>query len=183
MLSYSMRSIALFLVLLTVPAGPVGAEVTIGVRSGDSSIVADQDGIRARIVIGKPPERPPARPERPKRRIPRLIIYRERVIERAAPRPEPVAPPAIPTAPIKEAEPEAETLDPAGPARLVRAPGAARTGLVVGDQVPRAIPHVTLDPERFGLSRPPEGEIYARVGSQILRITNSDRVVTEIVVP
>lgn len=110
----------------------------------------------------------------------RVIFFpvRERVIYRD--RPEAVYPVARP---VPEPEPEVfEPLDPAGSARHVRARGAG-TGprFAPGDTLPSNLPHVTLDPVRFGLPDPPPAQLYARVAGSVLLIEAGSRTVIRVV--
>ena len=177
-----------FIWLVSTASAP--AEVTVGVRVGPSAIVVGPDGVRGRIVLG-----PRANRQRRKNRTrhsdgyrkPRQVIIvreRERDIEpRPEPEPEPNPQPVVtdPGLPTTSPEP-AKPLDPSGHARIARAPAFARAPFGVGDVLPSGTPHVTLDPVRFDLPRPPEGEIYARVRGQVYRIAQITRQITAIVV-
>lgn len=198
----TLASISLLALMLSA-FGPTGAaaDVQLGVRVGQSKIVAGNNGVRARIVLGSGaraaerrrgragfPGRFPNRNgiNRPRRTI---IVYGDRDDRQNRYRdfdrePERLPPqPALPEAPVAQPITAPEPLDPLGTARLARAPGSARAGLTVGERIPQGLPHVTLDPERFDLPRPPEGEIFVRVRKQVLRITNTDRRITEIISP
>ena len=162
------------------------ADVTLGVRLGPAKIVADSDGVRAKVVLGKRHRHRVRHPRAydPRHRRPRVIVYRDREREEKVPR-DPVAIPPVVTQPAIPAEPPAkpEPLAPQGYARLASAPGAVPARFRLGDRLPSGTPHVTLDPERYGLPRPPEGELYARVRTQVMRITNTDRRITELLAP
>ena len=162
------------------------ADVTVGVRLGPAKIVAGSGGVRARVVLGKRHQDRFGHPRvyDPYHRRPRVIVYRDREREERIPR-DPVAIPPVATQPVIPASPpaEPEPLAPEGHARVTSAPGAVPARFRPGDRLPAGVPHVTLDPERYGLPRPPEGEIYARVRTQVLRITNTDRRITELLTP
>lgn len=96
------------------------------------------------------------------------IIERETVIIQ----PPAAAPPPAP--PVAKAPPPPP--DPHGRARTLPARGA--TGpreWALGDTLPHGVPHVTLDPVAYGLPRPPDGQLYARVGGDVLRIEAGSR--------
>lgn len=132
--------------------------------------------IGSRIVYEKVPVYP-----YPYRRSPVVIgvPVRERA-EQPSTQPQPLPPvqPAQPVAAAPQEPEEAETpLDPAGHARIVRARGAAATGpeITVGQALPLGVPHVIIDPRRFGLPQPPAGQIYARVRGRVFQIDPTDR--------
>ena len=81
----------------------------------------------------------------------------------AAPEPEPDTPP-----------------DPSGPFAGQRARGADRAGegIAVGATLPRGMVYVTLNWRTYDLPRPPDGEIYARVGREVVRLDPASRRVT-----
>lgn len=90
----------------------------------------------------------------------------------------------VPTPPP---EPEPETAepppppDPRGPA-IKRARGAATAAPVtVGEPLPDDVPHVALDWRRYGLTEPPPGLVYARVGRTVLLLDPATRVVERVV--
>ncbi len=104
-------------------------------------------------------------------------------LRRLAPRdPEPEEPVA-PT----DAESEAETgpPDPGSPRTVARARGAAprAADYELGAALPDGVPHVTLDWRTYGLPRPPEGLVYARVGRDVLLIDPATREVVDRVEP
>ena len=87
-----------------------------------------------------------------------------------------IAPP--PPAPQVPASPEAPPppLDPEGGARTLSAPGAAPPReWVLGAVLPPDLPHVGLDAAAYGLPPPPDGQIYARVDGDVLRIDAGTR--------
>ena len=111
---------------------------------------------------------------------PRYLVYpvrKRREVERAEP--EPVQPTPKPPAPVKPAEAaEKAPPRPEGHARLLLARGVNRDRVVsVGVPVPDGLPHVTLDPVRFGLPVPPQGQIYARIRGQVYLIEAATRLV------
>lgn len=93
----------------------------------------------------------------------------------------------VPTdAPTKQkpAEPDETTsrapLNPAGVNRFTRArtlPGQAQWQ--IGLPLPSSMPHVLLNPARYGLEAPPEGQIWVRVRRDVLLIDASDRTVID----
>lgn len=103
---------------------------------------------------------------------PLVIVPVERTIrydEVAAPSPPAPAAPAAPS--------EALALDPQGRARTLAAPEAAQPReWVLGAVLPDHLPHVVLEPaSSYGLPPPPEGQIYARVDGDVLRIERDSR--------
>jgi hypothetical protein len=100
------------------------------------------------------------------------VIERETIIVPQAPPPAPVtaAPPPVTAAPT------ASPLDPQGTARTVSARGEYRPReWVLGAPLPPDLPHVTLDPSAYGLPAPPDGQLYARVEGDVLRIEAGSR--------
>lgn len=103
--------------------------------------------------------------------------------ERAEPAPPPadVAPtPPVAVTPVEPPPPP----DPRGPVRLL-ARGGAPTAVPynVGEPLPPGLPHVTLDWRQFELPEPPPGQLYARVGRDVLLITAAGRIVESVVPP
>ncbi|GMG82887.1 hypothetical protein LNKW23_21000 [Paralimibaculum aggregatum] len=90
---------------------------------------------------------------------------------------------------LREAAPEANEAAPAASPRPAGPPDPAAPGmrllprgavsrepaLRVGSVLPAAMPHVTLDWRTYGLPRPPEGMIYARVQRRILLLDPATR--------
>jgi Ni/Co efflux regulator RcnB len=175
--------VALGLGLIFAP--PAAAEVGFSVRigNGDSSVTL-QGGKLIRRGVAKgghgPWRRRGHRRSKPYGYFlpPYYRSYRE---ERVETRPEPVAPPApVVVAPVEPPPPP----DPRGPVRLTArgsAPVAAR--YVVGEALPADLPHVTLDWRQFDLPEPPAGQIYARVGRDVLLISTNGRIVESVVPP
>lgn len=62
----------------------------------------------------------------------------------------------------------------------VRGRGTAADTITVGRPLPADLPHVTLDWRTYGLPEPPPGEIYARVGRDVVLIDPASRVVVEL---
>lgn len=110
-------------------------------------------------------------------RVPTYPVYRD---DREPPPAAPARPEPAKAAPSPEPAPPP---DPRGPLRLTPArgiePAAARWR--VGEPLPPALPHVTLDWRRYGLPEPPAGRIYARVGRDVLLITAGERVVERVI--
>lgn len=162
------------------------AEVSLGLRLGPAVIVAGPDGVRGRVVLGGHVHDRREHRER-RRKRPLVIVYRDREAKPdTTPQPQPRHLPPRTALPVEPAlkEPEQSTpLDPGGKARLALARGLQRTRYAIGDQLPGDVPHVTLDAARFDLPRPPDGEIYARVRNQVLRITAADRRVMATLTP
>lgn len=106
--------------------------------------------------------------------------YREDIVERT-----PVAPPAAPTVPVVAAPAEPPLPpDPRGPVRLMARGGAiASAPYNVGEALPSNLPHVTLDWRHYDLPEPPPGQVYARVGRDVLLITATSRIVESVVPP
>lgn len=177
--------------LLLIMPTTATADVEFGLRIGPSAIVVGPDGVRGRVILGPRARRQKKRLPRERRaedyRRPRqIVIVRERDRDpepQVEPEPDPNPEPVVtdPRLPGGAAEVPAALPDPTGHARIARAPAFARAPFRVGDLLANGTPHVTLDPVRFGLPRPPEGEIYARVRGQVLRITQISRRITEII--
>jgi len=91
-----------------------------------------------------------------------------------------IAPPPAPVAEMPAQPPE--TLDPRGRARTLSARGAEPPReWVLGDVLPADMPHVALDPDSYGLPQPPDGQIYARVDGDVLRIDADTRRIVAVV--
>lgn len=88
----------------------------------------------------------------------------------------PTAPPTIPEKPIIS--------DPKG-LDWVRLHGAGDRPRrwTLGQPLPRSVPFVALNWERYGLPKPPAGQIYARVGEDVLLIDIRDHRVRRLVPP
>lgn len=98
-----------------------------------------------------------------------------------------VLPPTDPEEPEAES-PEAEALPPppiTSPRTVTLARGTpvAPPVFVIGERLPRRLPHVTLDWRTFGLPQPPQGQIYARVKSDVLLIDAATRRVIGMIDP
>lgn len=96
---------------------------------------------------------------------------RERVTVREVP--VPAAPVAdLPVTPLDPGIP----LNPGGQARTVPVRGVAEPReWLLGATLPPDLPHVALDPVAYGLPLPPEGQLYARVDGDVLRIEAGSR--------
>ncbi len=164
-------------------AGP-GVSVTGRLHLGDAAV-----GLDARI--GEWPRRGDAAGPRHRwhrwnrrdryghRRRPLLVVPyaapRERVIVR-----ETVTTPPAPVAEVPGPPPR--PLDPRGRARTLSARGAEHTReWVLGDVLPADLPHVALDPAAYSLPQPPDGQIYARVDGDVLRIDADTRRIIAVV--
>ncbi|MEO1492595.1 MAG: RcnB family protein [Pseudomonadota bacterium] len=92
-------------------------------------------------------------------------------------------PAEAPPAPQPVVVPEAVPLDPQGTSRIVPARGRITPPTIyeLGAFLPPNRPYVTLDHRRYGLPAPPVGEIYARVGRDVLRIDPSTREIRAVV--
>lgn len=208
MVRYLMTHAALKLfmtILATTVLGSSGAQAgdfNVDLRIGNTSIRAGDGGFSARASFGSRAYHRGTRGfrrhayegnlykrERYKRRdrfkdrrgdviivpVRERTIVRERpaepevvVIERPVPQPAPVEP---------------VVLDPQGVARVVPARGRAVAPVVyeLGSVLPPDQPHVTLDHRRYGLPTPPVGQIYARLGRDVLRIDAATRQVMAVV--
>ena len=96
----------------------------------------------------------------------------------------PALPPPPPEPPVVEAPAEPPPPpDPRGPLRLTQARGMppAEPPYAVGEALPADLPHVTLDWRQYELPEPPAGRLYARIGRDVLLITEVDRVVEKVV--
>ncbi|MFK7944501.1 MAG: hypothetical protein AB8B85_16520 [Paracoccaceae bacterium] len=187
---------AAFATLFALLAGPAVADFKIGVRLGPTTVVAGSVGVRGQIVSGaqrkRQGEHALRRTERRAKRYPdgypyrhrprTLVIYRDRpTVQQQPSDPVPqIADPLQTTLPNPQEAALPEPSNPAGHARIARAPAAARPLLMVGENLPSGIPHVTLDTDRFDLPRAPEGEIYVRFRTQVLRITQMTRRITAV---
>ncbi len=109
----------------------------------------------------------------------RYYGYEERRRRLAPAEPEPDDPVAPPD---QAEEPEVGPPDPGSPGSLARARGIAPSaiGFTVGGPLPPGLPHVTLDWRTYDLPRPPDGQIYARVGRTVLLIDATTR---EVIAP
>ena len=96
----------------------------------------------------------------------------------------PPAPTLPPEPPVVEAPAEPPPPpDPRGPLRLTAARGVAPAEplYALGEPLPPDLPHVTLDWRQYDLPEPPAGRLYARIGRDVLLITEVDRVVEKVV--
>lgn len=93
--------------------------------------------------------------------------------------PPPPPEPQVVEAPVEPPPPP----DPRGPLRLTSARGVspAEPPYAVGEALPADLPHVTLDWRQYDLPEPPAGRLYARIGRDVLLITEVDRVVEKVV--
>jgi hypothetical protein len=173
----------------------------IGIGNGT---VAVQKGnvFNGNIVNGRRTRNPTARPrgtrgkhERHRKRghhgsAPRLHYYpylysrhyRGYRVERE-PVPAPVPVEVAPPPPIAVAPPPPP--DPWGPLRRTPARGIAPIAVPysLGEALPPDLPHVTLNWRQFDLPEPPPGQLYARVGHDVLLITATGRIVESVVPP
>lgn len=177
------------IVILTVllagaPATRADVSLSATIRSGDSFLSVRDGSVRGRLHLGDRRavrERRTRRDEHQRRHQRRVIVVPDRryVTERAAPPPpaEPVKT-QLPTE-IKAPPEPAAPPDPAGAARIVRARGVAAraSDFQIGRRLPRGVPHVTLDPLRYDLPEPPDGQIYARVRGSVLLIEPVTRII------
>ena len=140
--------------------------------------------LHSRIGLAK--QRHQERSRHDHRHGPRYFLYpvRTRTEVEAEPS-KPVKPTPRPTVPAKPAEAaDKAPPNPAGHARLLLARGARHaTEIAVGAVLPSGVPHVTLDPVRFGLPTPPPGQIYARVRGQVFLIDQTTRLVHDRIEP
>jgi Ni/Co efflux regulator RcnB len=100
--------------------------------------------------------------------------------------PAPVEPRPVPDPPVvvAPAEPPPPP-DPHGPLRLTTARGIApaEAPYSLGEALPPDLPHVTLSWRQFDLPEPPAGQLYARVGRDVLLITATGRIVESVLPP
>jgi len=75
--------------------------------------------------------------------------------------------------------------EPRGPLRLRPARGVApaETAYSLGEALPPNLPHVTLNWQQFDLPEPPPGQLYVRIGNDVLLITAAGRIVESVVPP
>jgi len=107
---------------------------------------------------------------------------------RLPPRPgngRPAAAPSDAAPPVEAEEPPRDPPDtaPPGERALPRGRAADARAFEIGEPLPDGVPHVTLDWRTYGLPRPGPGQVYARVGRDILVIDASTRVVRRVVEP
>jgi Ni/Co efflux regulator RcnB len=107
--------------------------------------------------------------------------YRRRVREPVAVEPPPAPVPPVVAAPAEPPPPP----DPHGPLRLTLARGIApaEAPYRIGEALPPGLPHVTLAWRQFDLPEPPPGQLYARVGRDVLLITATGRIVESVLPP
>jgi len=177
-------SAALLALVLALPAS--AAEVEVNVRTGGMRLHVGDDGVRFRsgrlpgTHRGDRDRRDHRRPGH--HRPPTVVIIREPAPEVAEPAPPPPEPAPAP----KTVAPEpAAPPDPAGPGQRIRARTAAPEAPVwqIGEPLPARLPQVTLAPGRYDLPAPPAGEIYVRIGRDVLRIEAATRRVVAVVEP
>ena len=179
-------------------AMPAGAELRLSVQIGSwSGVAAQPRGVGAAWVKHRPERRSVRRHERRfERRFERrherqrrhggfllpfyLRDYDRYPSRRSAPV-KPVPPPPVVAAPAEPPPPS----DPHGPLRLIPARGVAPVAAPynVGEALPPGLPHVTLDWRHFDLPEPPPGQLYARVGRDVLLITAFGRIVERVLPP
>lgn len=201
---FRLTAATLTVVLLGISPAAAGS-FDVGARIGDSTVRVNNGGVSARIKLGTGPyhrglkrrsaDRVTTRTRRGTfdqyrdddyhHRRGRLIVVpvRERTIIQQVP----VAVPPEPQQVIRiETPPQPvapQTLDPQGSARTVTARGraAAAQEYELGAVLPANQPHVILDHRRYGLPVPPSGQIYARVGRDVLRINPDTRRIIAVV--
>ena len=183
-----MRTFSMFVALglSATFAIPAAAEFRFSARvgSGGSSVTIQKGGaVQGQQWRHQKPGRRSHQGSRPYPYYPAPYYrtYREEYVERP---PERVEPPAIPAPPVAVAPVEPPPPDPRGPVRLT-ARGAAPNAVQynVGEALPSSLPHVTLDWRKYELPEPPPGQIYARVGRDVLLITAVGRIVESVVPP
>ncbi len=177
-------------------AAPAAAESRLSTRIGSvSSDVATLRGGGAAWLERRVKQRTERRTERRvKRRAERrrhhgLFLfgrhfhghYRRRVREPVAVEPPPAPVPPVVAAPAEPPPPP----DPHGPLRLTLARGIApaEAPYRLGEALPPGLPHVTLAWRQFDLPEPPPGQLYARVGRDVLLITATGRIVESVLPP
>lgn len=169
----------------TARAGPAAAPGASGrLHLGDRAVLSGQRSVAVPVYEPYPRHRPKPGTRRtlPPRKPPVLVVpfpvWPERVIVREkVVREQVVSAPVPASAAAALAAPPAVTAapDPRGRARTVAAPGSAPREWVLGAVLPPDVPHVALDPSAYGLPTPPEGQIYARVDDDVLRIEAGTR--------
>jgi Ni/Co efflux regulator RcnB len=107
--------------------------------------------------------------------------HRHRAREPVAVGPPPAPVPPVVAAPVEPPPPP----DPRGPLRLTSARGIvpAEAPYIIGEALPTGLPHVTLAWRQFDLPEPPPGQLYARVGRDVLLITATGRIVESVLPP
>ncbi len=107
--------------------------------------------------------------------------HRRRAREPVHIEPSPAPVPPVVAAPAEPPPPP----DPHGPLRLTLARGIApaEAPYRIGEALPPGLPHVTLAWRQFDLPEPPPGQLYARVGRDVLLITATGRVVESVLPP
>ncbi|MEM9146048.1 MAG: RcnB family protein [Pseudomonadota bacterium] len=174
-------------------APPAAAE---GVRAAPPAF-GPGGGQAAKGPTYRPPvEAPIGRPYRPRRKTGQRLVLIDRgdPLDRLSPPEQQII--LVPGPPEPEtttpetttpgaAEPDPGPPDPASPIRRSFARGAAvpPPRYRIGQALPRRLPQVTLNWRSYALPEPPPGEIYVRVGRDLLRIEAASRVVTDLVAP
>jgi Ni/Co efflux regulator RcnB len=97
------------------------------------------------------------------------------------------APRQVEPSPVPEPAPApaAAPAEPRGPLRLrpVRGVAPAEAAYSLGEALPPNLPHVTLKWQQFDFPEPPPGQLYVRVGNDVLLITTVGRIVKSVVPP
>jgi hypothetical protein len=146
--------------------------------------VLRENRVNGGLIGVRRPERQERQDRRSRRFYPNYLpryfrSYRDDEVERV-PAPVVVAPPAPVVAPPVATPPP----DPRGPLRLpARGATPVPPPFTVGQPLPSDLPHVTLDWQQYDLPEPPPGQLYARVGGNVLLISADDRIVESIVSP
>ena len=106
-----------------------------------------------------------------------VVLFPSETTERVIVRETVVVPqPTVPPPPASMAVTPPPPLDPQGMARTVSARGGERPReWVLGAVLPPDLAYVVLDPSSYGLAPPPDGEFYARVDGDVLRIEAGTR--------
>ena len=180
-------------------AAPAAAEFRFSARIGSvSGDVAMLRGGGAAWLERRAKQRTEQRTERrterrvkrraERRRHRRLFLFgrhfyghRRRAREPVAVEPPPAPAPPVVAAPAEPPPPP----DPHGPLRLTPARGIApaEAPYRLGEALPPGLPHVTLAWRQFDLPEPPPGQLYARVGRDVLLITATGRIVESVLPP
>ncbi len=164
-------------------AVPAAAEFRFSARIGSGSGFAAMPGGGAPWVRRRAEKRPQ------RRRHDGIFLFgrqfrghhRHREREPAPVEVRPVPVPPVAAAPVEPSPPP----DPRGPLRRTPARGIvpAEAPYRLGEALPPGLPHVTLAWRQFDLPEPPPGQLYARVGRDVLLITAAGRVVESVLPP
>lgn len=174
---------------LAVPVGPAAAE-GIGTHVGPADGASDTAGGDTRLgreqaeIRGRVRERDRKLPRKRRGIRNRLTVYRGDDDDDEAPGREVMV--VVPSPPETTAEPEpVRPPDPGSPFAGVSARGVSpeRPQVRIGAPLPTGVVQVTLDWRTYGLPRPPEGQVYARVGRQILLVEPDSRRVMDVYRP